>query len=106
MVAPRLGTSTVVFFASDNGASNEGNHNYEVFKSSGPLKGYKRSLHEGGHRSPLVVRWTGQVAAGARSQQQFAFYDFFATALDLAGTRKCYRVGHNVAHLLYFYALD
>ena len=76
---------TVVFFASDNGASNEGGHNYEVFKSSGPLKGFKRSLHEGGHRSPLLVRWPGQIEAGAKSAQQFVFYDFMATVLELAG---------------------
>ena len=60
-----VASDTVVFFASDNGASNEGGHNYEVFNSSGPLHGYKRSLHEGGHRSPLLVRWPNQIAAGA-----------------------------------------
>ena len=76
---------TIVFFASDNGASNEGGHDYNFFNSSGPLNGFKRSLHEGGHRSPLVVRWPGHVAAGVKSQQQFAFYDFFSTALELAG---------------------
>ena len=32
-------------------------HNYMFFESSGPLRGYKRSLHEGGVRSPLLVRW-------------------------------------------------
>eukprot|EP00729_Bicosta_minor_P008985 gene8985-6743_t len=69
-----IAASTVVFFASDNGASNEGNHNYGFFSS-----------HEGGHRSPLVVRWPGQIEAGARTNRQFAFYDFFATALELAG---------------------
>ena len=33
------------------------NHSYKFFESSGPLRGYKRSLHEGGVRSPLIVRW-------------------------------------------------
>lgn len=80
-----LAGNTVVFFASDNGASNEGNHGYEFFSSSGPLNGFKRSLHEGGHRSPLIVRWPGQIAAGSNSKQQFAFYDFMATAIELAG---------------------
>ena len=31
-----------------NGASNEGGHSYMAFRSSGPLNGFKRSLHEGG----------------------------------------------------------
>ena len=58
-----LSNNTVVFFASDNGASNEGGHSYEFFNSSGPLNGFKRSLHEGGHRSPLIVRWSVKLAA-------------------------------------------
>ena len=67
---------TIVFVASDNGASNEGGHDFAFFNSSGPLRGFKRSLHEGGHRSPLIVSWPGTVPAGVRSKQQFAFYDF------------------------------
>ena len=67
--------------------SNEGNHGYRFFNSSGPLNGFKRSLHEGGHRSPLVVKWPGTIAAGAKSDRQFAFYDFMATALELAGVQ-------------------
>jgi len=31
------------------------------------------------------VKWSGSIAAGSESKQQFAFEDFFATALDLAG---------------------
>lgn len=82
----KLEEKTVVFFASDNGASNEGGqHSYMTFASSGPLKGYKRSLHEGGHRSALIVQWKGTIFSGSKSKQQFAFYDFFATALDIAG---------------------
>ena len=80
-----LDSKTVVFFASDNGASNEGGQNYAFFASSGPLSGFKRSLKEGGHRSALVVRWPGEIPAGTVSNHQWAFYDFMATAADLAG---------------------
>lgn len=79
-----LAGNTVVFFASDNGASNEGGHSYTFFNSSGPLHGFKRSLHEGGHRSALIVRWPGKVAANTQSGHQWAFYDFMATAADIA----------------------
>ena len=82
--AQGLDENTIVFFASDNGASNEGGQNYAFFASSGPLSGYKRSLKEGGHRSPLIVRWPGKVKAGSRSDYQWAFYDFMETAADLA----------------------
>ena len=36
-------------------------HDYKFFESSGPLRGFKRSLHEGGVRSPLLVRWVSEL---------------------------------------------
>jgi len=39
---------TVVFFTSDNGPHKEGGADPEFFKSSGPLRGIKRDLYEGG----------------------------------------------------------
>ena len=39
--------STLVFFASDNGAHLEGGHDYHFFNSTGGLLGHKRSLYEG-----------------------------------------------------------
>ena len=80
-----LDNNTVVFYASDNGAHNEGHHNYQFFDSSGPLRGYKRSLHEGGFRSPLLVRWPNVVTEGTVSNQQWGFWDFLETAADIAG---------------------
>lgn len=76
---------TVVFFASDNGAHQEGGHEYQFFNSSGYLHGFKRSIHDGGHRSPLIIRWPGVTPAGTISQQQWCFYDFLPTAAAIAG---------------------
>eukprot|EP01084_Bolivina_argentea_P101056 181247_1 len=81
----QLDNNTIVFFASDNGADNEGGHKYKFFASSGNLSGWKRSLKEGGHRTPLIVRWPGYVPKNIVSNYQFAFYDFMQTAADLAG---------------------
>uniref|UniRef100_A0A7S4DKW1 Sulfatase N-terminal domain-containing protein n=1 Tax=Lotharella globosa TaxID=91324 RepID=A0A7S4DKW1_9EUKA len=78
-----LDQNTLVLFASDNGASNEGGHSYMFFNSSGPLKGYKRSLHEGGHRTAFLARWPGVIEPGSLSTHQITFYDFLATAADL-----------------------
>eukprot|EP01102_Stenamoeba_stenopodia_P011613 TRINITY_DN3588_c0_g1_i2.p1 TRINITY_DN3588_c0_g1~~TRINITY_DN3588_c0_g1_i2.p1 ORF type:complete len:481 (-),score=66.13 TRINITY_DN3588_c0_g1_i2:81-1523(-) len=80
-----LGNDTIVFFASDNGASNEGGHNYMFFRSSGPLRGYKRYLYEGGIRSPSLVRWRGKVPENSTSDFYWAFWDFLPTAADIAG---------------------
>eukprot|EP00490_Sorites_sp_Unknown_P026578 CAMPEP_0114672120 /NCGR_PEP_ID=MMETSP0191-20121206/42318_1 /TAXON_ID=126664 /ORGANISM="Sorites sp." /LENGTH=325 /DNA_ID=CAMNT_0001933601 /DNA_START=477 /DNA_END=1454 /DNA_ORIENTATION=+ len=80
-----LDDNTVVFYASDNGANNEGGANYKFFASSGYLSGYKRSLKEGGHRTGTLVRWPGKIKPGSVSDYQFTFYDFMATAADIAG---------------------
>jgi len=78
-----LEEDTIVMWSSDNGAHNEGGHKYEFFESSGPLNGFKRSLHEGGHRAAFMVRWPGKIKPGV-TDQQFAFYDLLPTLADLA----------------------
>jgi len=79
---------TIVFFSSDNGPHKEGGRSPEYFKSSGPLKGIKRDLYEGGIRVPLLARWPGKIKAGTVSEHASAFWDFLPTACDIAGTTK------------------
>ena len=83
--ALRLAPSTLVAFASDNGAHLEGGHSQLFFNSTGGLSGHKRSLFEGGVRSPTMVRWPGTVAAGAVSPFRWAFWDVLPTFAELAG---------------------
>ena len=80
-----LDKNTVVIFASDNGVQEEGRTKASFFESSGPLRGVKRAVYEGGIRVPFVVWWPGHVAAGSTSNLPIAFYDFFPTAGELAG---------------------
>jgi arylsulfatase A-like enzyme len=82
-----LDQNTIVFFTSDNGPHREGGGDPEFFHSSGPLRGIKRSLHDGGIRVPMVVRWPGHIAAGATSDLVSAFWDFLPTAAELAGVK-------------------
>lgn len=77
--------NTAIFFASDNGAHLEGGHDYKFFNSTGGLLGHKRSLYEGGVRSPSMVRWPGVVTPGSISSHQWAFEDVMPTLLDIAG---------------------
>ncbi|MBL9203096.1 MAG: sulfatase-like hydrolase/transferase, partial [Opitutaceae bacterium] len=51
----------------------------------GPYRGFKGDIWEGGHRVPLVARWPGRVAAGAKSAQPVCLTDFFATVAELTG---------------------
>ena len=78
----KIGRRTIVFFCSDNGAAKR----WEViFDSSGPLRGHKRDMYEGGIRTPMIVRWPGKVPAGQTSDAIWYFADFLPTAAELAG---------------------
>lgn len=80
---------TIVFVAGDNGSSfppssELGKH----FKqAANGLRGFKRELYEGGLRQAAIVRWPGQVPAGRVSDEPWAFWDFFPTAVELAGAK-------------------
>lgn len=80
-----LDENTIVFFSSDNGPHHEGNHDANFFHSSGPLRGTKRDLYEGGIRVPMIARWKGEIAPGRTSAFPWAFWDFLPTAAELAG---------------------
>jgi arylsulfatase A-like enzyme len=82
-----LDDRTLVIFTSDNGPHREGGPNYapEFFTASGPLRGIKRDLWDGGIRVPFIARWTGKIKAGAASAHVSYFGDFMATFADLAG---------------------
>ncbi|MEM9016894.1 MAG: arylsulfatase [Verrucomicrobiota bacterium] len=76
---------TLILFASDNGAQSAGGHQESDFNSSGPLRGEKRDLYEGGIRTPLLARWPGTIEAGRRSNHVSAFWDLMPTLAELAG---------------------
>lgn len=83
-----LDERTIVFFTSDNGPHREGGVDPAFFHASGPLRGIKRDLYEGGIREPMIVRWPGRIAAGQVSDFVWAFWDFLPTAAELAGVRS------------------
>ncbi|HVR36184.1 MAG TPA: arylsulfatase [Methylomirabilota bacterium] len=81
----KIDDNTLIFFTSDNGPLNVGGVDPEFFRSSGPLRGVKRDLYEGGIRVPMIVRWPGRIAAGQVSDQVWAAWDFLPTVAQLAG---------------------
>jgi len=80
-----LDEKTLVIFTSDNGPHKEGGADPTFFNSSGPLRGYKRALYEGGIRVPMIARWPGRIEAGVQSDHISAFWDFLPTCCDVAG---------------------
>jgi arylsulfatase A-like enzyme len=83
----KLETNTVIFFTSDNGPHKEGGVDPAFFNSSGPLRGIKRDMYEGGIRVPMIVRWTGTIKPGQVSDFPWAFWDFLPTAAEIAGAK-------------------
>jgi arylsulfatase A-like enzyme len=69
--------NTLVVFTSDNGG--------ERFSDTWPLRGGKRELLEGGVRTPLLTRWPGRIAAGARTEQVMTTMDWLPTLAAAAG---------------------
>jgi arylsulfatase A-like enzyme len=82
-----IAEDTLILFASDNGAHREGGNNPEFFRSSGPLRGIKRDLYDGGIRTPFIARWAGSISTGQVSEAVFAFWDFLPSAAELAGVK-------------------
>ncbi len=76
--------NTIVFFCSDNGAAER----WEQFDSSGPLRGKKRDLYEGGIRTPMIARWPDTIQPDTTSDQPWYFADVLPTLADLAGAKK------------------
>jgi uncharacterized sulfatase len=80
-----LADRTLVIFSSDNGPHNESNHHLDRFNPSGPLRGTKRALFEGGIRVPTIAWWPGRIKRGTVSDHVGYFGDIYATACDLVG---------------------
>ncbi|TMP97049.1 MAG: arylsulfatase [Verrucomicrobia bacterium] len=83
----KLDQNTIIFFSSDNGPHQEGGVDPKFFGSSGPLRGIKRDLYEGGIRVPMIVRWPGRIKTGSTNAQVWAFWDFLPTAAEIAGVK-------------------
>lgn len=73
---------TIVFFCSDNGADERFEGELD---SCGPLRGFKRSMYEGGIRVPLIVRWPGHITPAQTSDLPVFFPDVLPTLAQLAG---------------------
>lgn len=81
-----IAENTLVIFTSDNGAATEDGAVAEYFNGSGPLRGIKRDLYEGGIRVPMIASWPGKIAAGVVDESSHVvFWDFLPTFAELAG---------------------
>ena len=85
-----LGGNTLVLFTSDNGPENswKGRINEFNHDSRGGLKEGKRSVYEGGHRVPFLIRWPNGIQAPGRSWDKVVGQvDLLATFAELIGAK-------------------
>ncbi|MBA7567833.1 Ulvan-active sulfatase [subsurface metagenome] len=86
-----LSENTVVIFSSDNGAESGlipfiSHYGGASSTNTGPFRGIKRSLYEGGIREPFIVRWPGTAPAGKVDDETIiGGVDFLPTLCGLAG---------------------
>ncbi len=72
-----IAENTLVMFTSDNGPAPR--------LSSGPLRGRKGSIHEGGVRVPMIAWWPGRIPAGTETDEMTIAMDILPTFAELAG---------------------
>ncbi len=85
-----LADNTVIAFSSDNGPEDFdiGNAVHSGIGDTGPFRGRKRSIYEGGVRMPFIVRWTSRTPAGKVDDKNIvAGVDWLPTVCSLAGVR-------------------
>jgi arylsulfatase A len=85
----KLDEKTLVMIAGDNGSSyNPESELGKLFKQdANGLRGFKRTMYEGGLRQCALAHWPGAVPAGRVSHEPWAFWDFLSTAAELSGAK-------------------
>jgi arylsulfatase A-like enzyme len=73
---------TAVFVTVDHGADE---YPPDPFSSTGPLRGSKNDLTEGGIRVPMLARWPGSIPAGETCEDPVYFADVLPTLAEMAG---------------------
>jgi arylsulfatase A len=81
-----IADNTVVIFTADNGHSHYTGWP-DLIKAdhlpSGPYRGHKGDIWEGGHRVPLVIRWPKKISPDTSTNQLVSLTDVFATCAEL-----------------------
>lgn len=83
-----IADNTIVIFTADNGHSHYTGWNELINAGhlpSGPYRGHKGDIWEGGHRVPLVVRWPKRIQPDTKSNQLVCLTDLFATNAEILG---------------------
>ncbi|MDA0194574.1 MAG: sulfatase-like hydrolase/transferase [Bacteroidetes bacterium] len=81
-----LRENTIIILQSDHGHSMEV-RTFNGGGNSGPYRGAKFSLFEGGIRVPAIISWPGKIPQNEVRDQMAVNVDWFPTLLDLCGVK-------------------
>lgn len=92
-----IADETLVIVTSDNGPENTWRARADRYdhQSNGSFREGKRSIHEGGHRVPLLIRWPAVVDAGRHSDRLVCQTDLLATFAEMLGVRLADSAGED-----------
>ena len=81
----KLTENTMVIFTSDNGPEKTWSKRIELYAhhSNGIYRDGKRSIYEGGHRVPFIIRWPAKVKANSKWNQPVCQTDLLATFANM-----------------------
>ena len=95
---------TVIFFQSDNGATNESRSDSQGRPyrggSNAPFRGYKGGLFEGGIRMPALLSWPAGVPGGRVVDTPAATMNILPTFLEWAGAPSAECDGRSVSAMV------
>jgi len=81
----KIDENTIILFMSDNGGLSAVARGGKKHTHNKPLSSGKGSVHEGGIREPMIVKWPGKTKPGAITDKQVIIEDFYPTILEMAG---------------------
>lgn len=105
-----LAENTIVIFSSDNGPESSqmpftSHYGGATSIGSGPFRGIKRSLYEGGIREPFIIRWPGNVKAGhVDNQSIISAVDYLPSICAVTGSNLPeleYQDGEDLSDIFY-----
>jgi len=85
----KLAENTMIIFTSDNGPETTWKKRTDKFghQSNGIFREGKRSIYEGGHRVPFVIRYPSLIKSGSKMGRPVCQTDILATIAEMIGSK-------------------
>ncbi|WP_339924843.1 sulfatase [uncultured Cyclobacterium sp.] len=83
-----IADNTIILFMSDNGGLSVHSRGGAPHTHNKPLSSGKGSIHEGGIRVPMIVKWPGVTVPTSENDNYLIIEDFFPSILEMAGVEE------------------